>query len=380
MTQQLHSSQRITAPNSREIYAYIDSTPGGRYRYILYNPFKAKPRESQGRTCGTWTKHGSPEHKAATVNIERLLKKRSQQFRGVADDHIEQEVSDIGFLEFLSQRANLCKGKNKGRPVAAIAYCKEVFPASLKLKELRYKHWVQLEELLLARVSAETARNYTAWIKGQLNKAARMYELIERSPWAGLNISVGNYHHAPHKKQRLTPAELEQLKQARTTKPYILRTFLFACATGTGHADIFGSDTNPPLKHGNIKRNADGSGRLTYTRAKTRSTKPMTASLPLSAKTMRFIGPERPANEPLFPKLPSEPTINKELQRMAASVGLNRPDLTFYCGRHSFICLHIEKGTPLTVLQRMTGHAELKALMRYAQSLELESDQYTLDF
>ena len=370
------SATSICASHVSEIRAYVDKTPGGRHRFISYNPFKAKPRKSEGITCGTWIEPDSPEHRAAVQRMRKRLDKMQAEYFGakINGPIVEDEKPKITFIDFLTQRADVGSLINRGRRLRAIAYTKSALPSTVQLSELEYLHWDSLRKHLLANVSPETARNYLGWIKGQLSEAARQRKLIDANPWAGLNVSVGNYHHAPHKKQRLTVNELSKLKQARTSKPDILRAFLFACATATGRADI------ERLTRANIRRNADGSGRLTYTRSKTRGQKPMTATVKLSAQTLGHIGPEQSGNEPLFPPLPSVLTVNKELRRMAASVGLHRTDLSFYCGRHTFICLHLEAKTPLYALRAMTGHASINALMRYALSLNLEDDQYALEF
>jgi integrase len=105
----------------------------------------------------------------------------------------------------------------------------------------------------------------------------------------------------------------------------------------------------------------------------------MSASVPLSKQTLQRLGSRQADETPLFPSLPSEPTVNKELRRIASSVGLNRLDVTFYCARHTFVCLQLENGRQPHEIQPMTGHASVNALMRYARSLEQDNPQLALD-
>lgn len=371
------SAKRIQAPFFPSIYAYVDKTPGGRFRFVSVNPHHVKPKRSEGRTCGTWSEPGSAEHKAAFQNVQERLRKLSQAHAGVVatGQETSEQLSDIGFLEFLRQRVELDTARNRRRCRWAYNYASRVFPETLKLRDLKHRHYVQLKEQLLLSLSAETARNYLAWIKGQLSRAAKEFELIDRNPWAGRSIAVGNYHTAEHKKQRLNRHELNKLKAVRCTlkEAVTLKAFLFACATGCGRAELL------VLNQGNIKRNADGTGKLTLIRRKTEQHAPMRCTIPLSANTLQLIPHSGRSSELLFPNLPSDTAMNGHLKALQERAALDRPDISFYCGRHSFICFHIEAGTPLHLLMKMTGHAELKALMRYAQSLQLEQDGLGLD-
>lgn len=364
---------RINAPFQSDIYAYVQKTPAGRFRYMTYNPEKVQPRKSTGKICGTWSEPGSPEHKAAFQNLERLLYQMAQVRKGAIPKVESAEGNFIGFIEYLEQRRALEPHANTRRSRWAIQYAKRAIPATVKLHELNYNHFLELRNTLTANVSNETARNYLAWIKGQLSKAAREFSWIDRNPWQGCGVPVGNYHSAKHRKQRLTLQELHMLKHAKTQAPHILKAFLFACATGVGRAEI------DHLTHGDIKRRLDGTGEMRFIRRKTRKHAPRECVVYLTADTLQLIGEKQSASTPLFPELPSPPAVTKALRNAQASVGLNREDITFYCGRHTFICLHIEKGTPYHEIQEMTGHASLNALMRYAKSVKFANRSNALD-
>jgi integrase len=348
----------------------IDKKKSNLHRWLAIDPAKprAKQRKSLGRVCGTWSEPGSAEHLTACQRAKDWLEKEAARQKGIKHGLLAAtgDASDIGFLAWWRDRIELDRAKNRNRCQSVYNYAAQVFPESLKLRDVKRGHFKELKELLLQNMSPESARNYLAWVKGQLNRAALDYELIPRNPWAGLSVAVGNYHQAPHKKRPLTLEQLHQLRRQPTRHPNALRAFFFGCATGAGLGDLL------KLTHSNIERFADGSGQLTYVRAKTERN-PMKATVPLSADTLRLIGPKQAPNAPLFTGLPSNVTIGNELKRLAAEAGLGRA-VTFYECRHTFVALHLtkEKPTRYDLLRQMTGHASIKALMRYAQGLELE--------
>jgi integrase len=100
-----------------------------------------------------------------------------------------------------------------------------------------------------------------------------------------------------------------------------------------------------------------------------------------------FSEPARLILEKYSYKLPkiSEPKFNKYIKEVAAIAGLNREVvikryagnkpveirkplhefISSHAGRRTFVTLLMEKGVPNTTLMKMTGHSDLRTLMKY---------------
>lgn len=350
-----------------------------RMSWIFHDNDNIKPRSRAGRKVGTYTV-GDREKQL------EVLQKAQEHLREMAETRLAKDwgfipdtddAADIGFLAWIEERIkrtpNYVNGSRKTR---VLQLARDIFPASLKLKDVSKRHGEQLKRYLLQTLpEQDTARTYLGWIKAQLKLAVTDYELLPTHPWQHVTIPMGNYRNAPHKKKYLSKDQVKLLQQVPLKRKQVpsLTAFFFATRTGAGLTDI------RQMTHGNIRRNDDGTGILTYVRAKTRNNKPMTATVPLSVGTLQLIGPELAFNSPLFPHLASDVTINKHLNLVATAAGLKRP-VTFYEGRHSFVCNSILDDVPLTVLMRRTGHGQLITLQRYADSLELDDTSTAMDY
>ena len=66
----------------------------------------------------------------------------------------------------------------------------------------------------------------------------------------------------------------------------------------------------------------------------------------------------------IFPRITTQ-TYNKHLKIIAEVVGIR--NLSSHVGRHTFASWVLRKGVPITTIQRMMGHTQLRTTMIYAE-------------
>ncbi|SDY30521.1 site-specific integrase [Hymenobacter psychrophilus] len=211
----------------------------------------------------------------------------------------------------------------------------------------------------------------------------------ERGLTLGLELTRLEVRYTEQAKAYLTGADLAALVAVslpKTLEP-ARDVFLFCCYTGLRYSDV------AALHAGNVHGlGVDGTGErvLRLVQTKTRATVSIYLSRLAAQILDRYAGPERAhAGARLLPVLANQP-MNRYLKKIGQLAGLTRlvevvstaggqvvkqavplhELVTMHTARHTFAVQSLLRGMPVTVLQRVMGHAKIQNTMRYAQVVE----------
>lgn len=150
----------------------------------------------------------------------------------------------------------------------------------------------------------------------------------------------------------LTEEELKLIASARRY-PYTRDAFLFCCCTGLRFSDYTNLDESK-------FRILNGKRWLVFTTVKTG----VEVRIPI-----HLFG-DLP-----HPTITSNSVVNRQLQEICKEVGIAKK-VSFHTARHTFATLLINKGVPITSVQRMLGHTSVRMTERYAElsDKKMESD------
>jgi site-specific recombinase XerD len=211
----------------------------------------------------------------------------------------------------------------------------------------------------------------------------------ERQQQLGLDLKRLEVRYTEQAKTYLTGADLAALvavQLPKTLEP-ARDVFLFCCYTGLRYSDV------AALHAGNLHglgANGDGDRVLRLVQTKTRATVSVYLSRLAAEILDRYATPERQhEGARLLPVLANQP-MNRYLKKITQLAGLNRlvevvsteggqvvktavplsELVTMHTARHTFAVQSLLRGMPVTVLQRVMGHAKIQNTMRYAQVVE----------
>jgi integrase len=211
----------------------------------------------------------------------------------------------------------------------------------------------------------------------------------ERGLTLGLELKRFEVRYTDQAKTYLTGSDLAALvavKLPKTLEP-ARDVFWFCCYTGLRYSDV------AALHAGNLHAlgaNGDGDRVLRLIQTKTRATVSIYLSRLAADILDRYAVPERQYDGArLLPVLANQP-MNRYLKKIAQLAGVTRPVevvgtaggqvvktavplhelVTMHTARHTFAVQSLLRGMPVTVLQRVMGHAKIQNTMRYAQVVE----------
>ena len=200
----------------------------------------------------------------------------------------------------------------------------------------------------------------------------------ERQQQLGLDLKRLEVRYLEQAKTYLTGADLAALvavKLPSTLEP-ARDVFLFCCYTGLRYSDV------AALHAGNVHGlGADGTGDrvLRLVQTKTRATVSIYLSRMAAGILDRYASAERQfEGARLLPVLANQP-MNRYLKKITQLAGLSRPVevvstaggrvvkqavplselVTMHTARHTFAVQSLLRGMPVTVLQRVMGHAKI---------------------
>lgn len=202
-----------------------------------------------------------------------------------------------------------------------------------------------------AGLSGETPNNYFSRFKRVVTKAFQD-GLIKENPTAGIRVTRKSNQ---MKKQILTIEELRQLANTSCGNETIRDTFLFACFTGLGQAEIENltwASISLPNKKISILRQ--------------KSREQITNDLPETAVEIlkRYVDQSKGAKSRVFPSLPSTNGTNKTIQNWIDRAGISKK-ITFYCARHTFAVMLLLNGANLKTVADCLGHASTQHTLKY---------------
>jgi len=77
----------------------------------------------------------------------------------------------------------------------------------------------------------------------------------------------------------------------------------------------------------------------------------------------------------IFEKIPSEPTINKYLKKLAQMAEIPK-EVSFHVSRHTFATLHQHNGTDIYIISKLLGHSSITVTQRYLNGTEKMISDY----
>ena len=207
----------------------------------------------------------------------------------------------------------------------------------------------------------ETPNNYFSRFKRVVTKA---YQdgLIKENPTAGIRVSRKSNQ---LKKQVLHIDELRVLANTPCGNDVVQDTFLFACFTGLGQAEI---------EHLTWDTISMSNKKISILRQK--SSEQITNDLPPTAIDIlsKYFQNRKDRNGVVFPPLPSTNGTNKTIQNWISRAGIEKK-ITFYCGRHSFAVMLLLNGANLKTVADCLGHSSTQHTLKYLNYVDqLKSD------
>jgi integrase len=142
--------------------------------------------------------------------------------------------------------------------------------------------------------------------------------------------------------------------------PMLKRAFLFSCYTGLRFSDV------ENLTWEKLRKSDSGKTLLKFVQRKTN--KPEYP--PISDKAVRWL-PERgfaKDNDRIF-QMPPNGYANKLLREWAKSAGITKK-ISYHVSRHTTATLLLSSGVPLTTVQKIMGHSDIRTTLRYAKVID----------
>ncbi|MDR2907948.1 MAG: site-specific integrase [Bacteroidales bacterium] len=142
--------------------------------------------------------------------------------------------------------------------------------------------------------------------------------------------------------------------------PGLKQAFLFSCYTGLRFSDV------ENLTWDRLRKNDVGRTLIKFVQGKT--TKPEYP--PISDKAVRWLPERGMANDAdcVF-NLPANAHANKLLRNWVTLAGLKKR-ITYHVSRHTTATLLLSSHVPLTTVQKIMGHADIRTTLRYAKVID----------
>ena len=221
---------------------------------------------------------------------------------------------------------------------------------------VKYKDYLLNDQAL----SGESPNNYWTRFK-KILRGAKVKGIIKEMPTDEIRFSNPNKGDTL-KKEVLEIDEIRILAKTKCGNSEVKRSFLFACYTGLGLAEIRN------LKWQHIK-----SGRLITKREKTGSK----INNNLSPAALRLLGEPGKSKDYVFDMQNiSHVAVNKNLKNWLNRTKIDKK-ITFYSGRHSFACLLLMNGANLKSVADAMGHSTTKNTLKYLNHVERLKDEAT---
>ena len=214
----------------------------------------------------------------------------------------------------------------------------------------KYKEYLESEK---SGLSGETPFDYWTKFKQILNRAVRE-NLIAKNPASGI---VFKKKPRRLKKNILSIEELRLLNKAHCGNQNLKDIFFFCCFTGLGRAEI------EKLTWSKIDLI---NGKLIISREKS-DTSMINNLHPTTIEILnKYRSPDSKPTDVVFPKLPSENAVTKSLNRWMKQAGIEK-HITFYCARHSFGVMLLNKTGNLYIVKKAMGHLKIETTLKYLE-------------
>lgn len=248
--------------------------------------------------------------------------------------------------------------RKKGREIEEIilnAFLRDPI-CKTKLSDLATSHFATYRDKRLTEITAKS-------LKRQLSPLQNMFEIaqeewgipIKENPLTKLKLKVTDNK----RERRLRDGELERLLEAgkRTENPYVIPVVLFALETGLRRGEILSLGWDQV----DLKRSS-----VTILESKNGHSR----TIPLTPKALELlhsciqIGKRQIESNLVFPV--SANALRMSWGRLCKRAGIR--DLHFHDLRHEAISRFFEMGLTVPEVASISGHKDLRMLLRYAHS------------
>lgn len=198
-----------------------------------------------------------------------------------------------------------------------------------------------------------SVHDYHKRLKVYVNRAVK-FGLLERSPYAVLTISRGREHNVKY----LTEDERDRIESLELTGGLAVARdmFVMSCYTGLAYCDLV------KVGRGDIEVDGDREF-ICDRRSKTESGYRLLVLPKVKGILERYdYNMDRLSNQ----------KCNVYLKAIAAMAGINRINLTFHVGRHTFATWALKSGVGIEVVSKMLAHADISTTQIYAKVLQSE--------
>lgn len=210
-------------------------------------------------------------------------------------------------------------------------------------------------------LSGESPNMYWIKFKGVFNRAIDE-RIIKTNPCNGIVVpkNVNDLG-----KEILSIDELRLLNNTYCGNDLVKDTFLVACFTGFGKAEIKELKwSSIDLLNKKIKNQRAKNNKLVYN-----SMNDSVYNIILKYKPLT-INP----NDKVFPPLPSDNATNKAIDNWVRRADINK-HITFYCGRHSFGVMLLNKTGNIYAVKEAMAHSSINTTLKYVQYADSEKDK-----
>lgn len=211
-------------------------------------------------------------------------------------------------------------------------------------------------------LSPKSASDYLGYFSSALNAAVRA-EIISENPIMKLT-PMERIKVPESQRDFLTIDEIKRLIETPCPREDVKQAYLFSCYCGLRLSDIYG------LKWKDLVLDGE-QWRVALVMQKT--TTPL--YLPMSNQAMKWL-PERGEakdDDSIFPNLPAEPNINKNLKKWTDAAKVTK-HITYHTSRHSFATMLLTLGADLYTTSKLLGHANVKTTTIYGKIVNKKKD------
>ena len=214
-------------------------------------------------------------------------------------------------------------------------------------------------------LSGETPNMYWTRFKQVFVKAIDK-RLVKANPCDGIVVPKNTNDLG---KDILSIEELRILNKTECGNELVKDVFLFACFTGLGRAEIIA------LTWSNI----DLTNRKIKTKRKKNNKLVNNAMNESVYNIIQKYKPElvNPADR-VFPKLPSDVATNKVIKNWVKRANINK-HITFYCARHSFGVMLLNKTGNIYAVKEAMAHASLNTTLKYLKYADSGKDKAIIE-
>lgn len=302
-------------------------------------------------------------NREAEAFAERVKNARQTEVDNKRYGFLSEKHYDTDFVDYFREMADKRKGSNNDNWVSALHYLERFTGGKKNMNELTVKFCEDFKDHLLNTNSKRTsgkplaqnsAHSYFNKFKAALKQAYR-----EGFLQTDLNVRVATIKQKETQRTFLTEEELQTLMDTPCDSPLLKRAGLFSALTGLRHSDV------ENLRWKDIQHRKGEGYTLHYRQQKTDNVE----SLPISDEAYSLLGKVGSPDEQVFKGLKYSAHNNHLLQKWVWRAGINK-EFTFHCFRHTYATLQLIKGTPITTLQKLLGHKDIKQTLVYAKIIE----------